>query len=105
MQQLNAKTIGLSEPLFILFFVFKQRCVSDIASSAVRSEADLRAVLSIPLHFQQNSRQTVMRSAEEAGFEVLQVISEPSAAVLAYGVGLSNLDEEQYAITYIKFLP
>jgi molecular chaperone DnaK (HSP70) len=45
-----------------------------------------------------------MRSAEEAGFEVLQVISEPSAAVLAYGVGLSNLDEEQYVISIYKFL-
>lgn len=77
------------------FLVLKQSYISDIASSAVRSETDLRAVLAIPLHFQQNSRQTVMRSAEEAGFEVLQVISEPSAAVLAYGVGLSNLDEEQ----------
>lgn len=76
--------------------MLRQSYVSDIASSAVHSEGDLRAVLAIPLHFQQNSRQTVMRSAEEAGFEVLQVISEPSAAVLAYGVGLSNLDEEQY---------
>jgi len=76
--------------------VLKQNNISDIASSAVQSEADLRAVLAIPVHFQQNSRQTVMRSAEEAGFEVLQVISEPSAAVLAYGVGLSNLYEEQY---------
>jgi molecular chaperone DnaK (HSP70) len=43
-----------------------------------------------------------MRSAEEAGFEVLQVISEPSAAVLAYGVGLSNLDEEQYVVCIYK---
>ena len=76
--------------------MLKQSNISDIASSAVQSEADLRAVLAIPVHFQQNSRQTVMRSAEEAGFEVLQVISEPSAAVLAYGVGLSNLYEEQY---------
>ncbi|XP_021923589.1 heat shock 70 kDa protein 14-like isoform X2 [Zootermopsis nevadensis] len=78
--------------------IFKK--MYDIASSAVRSEADLRAVLAIPLHFQQNSRQTVMRSAEEAGFEVLQVISEPSAAVLAYGVGLSNLDEEHHCLVY-----
>jgi molecular chaperone DnaK (HSP70) len=83
--------------------VLKQRHVSDIASSVLRSEADLRAVLTIPLHFHQNSRQTVMRSAEEAGFEVLQVISEPSATVLAYGVGLSSLDEEQYVVTYSKF--
>jgi molecular chaperone DnaK (HSP70) len=41
-----------------------------------------------------------MRSAEEAGFEVLQVISEPSAAVLAYGVGLSNLYEEHHCLVY-----
>lgn len=78
--------------------------VLDIASSALRSEADLRAVLTIPLHFHQNSRQTVMRSAEEAGFEVLQVISEPSATVLAYGVGQSSLDEEQYVFSMFKVL-
>ncbi|PSN38263.1 Heat shock 70 kDa protein 14 [Blattella germanica] len=72
----------------------------EIASSALRSESDLRAVLSVPSYYQQNSRQLMMRSAEEAGFEVHQVISEPSAAVLAYGVGLTNMDEEHYCLVY-----
>ncbi|XP_069703029.1 heat shock 70 kDa protein 14-like [Periplaneta americana] len=71
----------------------------DIANSALRSEDELHAVLTVPLHFQQSSRQTLMRSAEEAGFEVLQVISEPSATVLAYGVG-SNIEEEHHCLVY-----
>nr|CAD7589729.1 unnamed protein product [Timema genevievae] len=40
-----------------------------------------------------------MRSAEEAGFDVLQVVSEPSAAVLAYGIGLQD-EEELFCLVY-----
>nr|CAD7446869.1 unnamed protein product [Timema bartmani] len=70
-----------------------------IANSSARSESELRAVLCVPLYFNQTSRQTVMRSAEEAGFDVLQVVSEPSAAVLAYGIGLQD-EEELFCLVY-----
>ncbi|XP_063238809.1 heat shock 70 kDa protein 14-like [Bacillus rossius redtenbacheri] len=71
-----------------------------IASSTARPEADLRAVLCVPLQFPQASRQAVMRAAEEAGFDVLQVVSEPSAAALAYGVGLQDAEEESHCLVY-----
>ncbi|KAJ9577007.1 hypothetical protein L9F63_006444 [Diploptera punctata] len=94
----NGDKINCFTPEEVAVCIFKK--MYEIASSALRSETDLRVVLSVPLYFQQNSRQLIMRSAEEAGFEVLQVISEPSAAVLAYGVGLTNLDEEHVCLVY-----
>ncbi|KAJ8877843.1 hypothetical protein PR048_022302 [Dryococelus australis] len=85
-------------PEDVAISIFKK--LYGIASSAVRAENDLRAVLCVPLHFSQASRQVVMRAAEEAGFDVLQVMSEPSAAVLASGVGLLDPEQESMCLVY-----
>lgn len=58
-----------------------------IASHSVLTDGELQAVLAAPLHWSQSSRQRMMTAAELAGFTVLQVVSEPAAALLAYGVG------------------
>ncbi|MBI5546161.1 MAG: Hsp70 family protein [Deltaproteobacteria bacterium] len=47
----------------------------------------LRAVLSVPLDFTEAQRQAVQRAASMAGLEVLELIGEPIAALLAYGLG------------------
>ncbi|XP_063821896.1 heat shock 70 kDa protein 14 [Ostrinia nubilalis] len=57
-----------------------------IASHSMRSEGDLKLVLAAPLHWSNESRDRLVKSAELAGFDVLQVISEPAAALLAYNV-------------------
>jgi molecular chaperone DnaK len=46
-----------------------------------------RAVLSVPLAFTDRQRQAVQRAASMAGLEVLELIGEPIAALLAYGLG------------------
>ncbi|KAL0842216.1 hypothetical protein ABMA28_014377 [Loxostege sticticalis] len=63
-----------------------------IASHSMRSEGDLKLVLAAPLHWSNESRDRLVKSAELAGFEVLQVISEPAAALLAYNVEESEED-------------
>lgn len=50
----------------------------------------MKAVLSVPLDFTTAQRKTVWKAAEKAGFNVLQVISEPAAALLAYGIGQAS---------------
>lgn len=57
-----------------------------IASHSMRNEDDLKLVLAAPLNWTNESRDRLVKCAELAGFDVLQVISEPAAALLAYNV-------------------
>lgn len=57
-----------------------------IASHSVGNDGDLKLVLAAPLHWLNNSRERLIKCAELAGFDVLQVISEPAAALLAYNI-------------------
>jgi hypothetical protein len=58
----------------------------------------MKAVVSVPLSFTSEQRQAVWKAAEKARFNILQVISEPAASLLAYGVGQSNKHETLYVI-------
>lgn len=57
-----------------------------IASHAMNNEGDLKLVLAAPLHWSTSSTERLIKCAELAGFDVLQVISEPAAALLAYNI-------------------
>lgn len=57
-----------------------------IASHSVQNEGDLKLVLAAPLHWSSANRERLVKCAELAGFDVLQVISEPAAALLAYNI-------------------
>lgn len=54
-------------------------------------------MLAVPVHFNAASRRAVVAAATEAGFNVLQVISEPTAALLAYEIGFSATDDASAA--------
>jgi molecular chaperone DnaK len=45
-----------------------------------------KAVITVPAHFNDNQRQSTKDAGEIAGFEVMRIINEPTAACLAYGV-------------------
>ncbi|MDD1766406.1 MAG: molecular chaperone DnaK, partial [Candidatus Methanomethyliaceae archaeon] len=45
-----------------------------------------KAVITVPAHFNDNQRQATKDAGEIAGFEVLRIINEPTAACLAYGI-------------------
>ena len=49
-----------------------------------------KAVITVPAYFLQDARQATQAAAEKAGFEVIGIINEPTAAAVAYG-----LNEEQ----------
>lgn len=69
-----------------------------IASHAMSNEGDLKLVLAAPLHWTNSSRERLVKCAELAGFDVLQVISEPAAALLAY-----NLEETTEDINVLVY--
>lgn len=63
-----------------------------------RAEAALgytvsKAVITTPAYFDERARTATRKAAEDAGFDVLRLISEPTAAALAYGLdeGLEGL--------------
>ncbi len=55
-----------------------------------------KAVITVPAHFDENSRKATKDAAFLAGFEVLRLINEPTAAALAYG--LDHAVEGYYVI-------
>lgn len=52
-----------------------------------------KAVITTPAYFDERARTATRKAAEDAGFDVLRLISEPTAAALAYGLdeGLEGL--------------
>ena len=46
-----------------------------------------KAVISAPAYFNNNQRNATKEAGESAGLEILRIVSEPTAAALAYGLG------------------
>lgn len=57
------------------------------ATYAAPENSSLEAVLAVPVHWSQKSRQQYCQAVRDGGFDVLHVITEPSAALLAYQIG------------------
>lgn len=45
-----------------------------------------KAVITVPAHFNDNQRQATKDAGEIAGFQVMRIINEPTAACLAFGI-------------------
>lgn len=57
-----------------------------------------QAVVTVPAYFNDAQRAATKRAGELAGLEVVRILSEPTAAALAYG--LDKLDEHQKVAVY-----
>ncbi len=57
-----------------------------------------KAVITVPAYYNDAQRIATKRAGELAGLEVVRIISEPTAAALAYG--LNKLDESTRAVVY-----
>uniref|UniRef100_A0AAY4DA31 Heat shock 70 kDa protein 14 n=1 Tax=Denticeps clupeoides TaxID=299321 RepID=A0AAY4DA31_9TELE len=60
--------------------------MKETAQSALGSDVT-DAVITVPFEFGEKQKNALRFAAEEAGFNVLRLIHEPSAALLAYGIG------------------
>ncbi|XP_053625650.1 heat shock 70 kDa protein 14 [Plodia interpunctella] len=80
----TSETTQYSDPDNIATKIFAK--LFTIASHSMSNESDLKLVMAAPLYWSNESRNRLVRCAELAGFDVLQVISEPAAALLAYNV-------------------
>ncbi|WP_103339978.1 Hsp70 family protein [Amycolatopsis sp. CA-126428] len=85
----------LGDPRFVLSFRDQEFDATDLSTLVLaklkaQAEAFLgkrvkRAVITVPAYFTHPERTAAITAGRRAGFEVLRVISEPTAAAIAYG--------------------
>ncbi len=73
------------------------RHLKNIAERALEMEVS-RAVITVPAYFNDAQRQATKRAGELAGLTVERILSEPTAAALAYG--LDKLEERKKIAVY-----
>lgn len=57
-----------------------------------------RAVITVPAYFNDAQRQATRDAGKLAGLDVLRIVNEPTAASLAYGLGLQKDEEKTIAV-------
>lgn len=57
-----------------------------------------RAVITVPAYFNDSQRQATRDAGKLAGLDVLRIVNEPTAASLAYGIGLSPEESKTVAV-------
>ncbi len=70
----------------------KRRVEQDLEASVSK------AVITVPAYFNDTQRQATRDAGKLAGLDVLRIVNEPTAASLAYGVGLNNEVDETVAV-------
>ncbi len=57
-----------------------------------------RAVITVPAYFNDSQRQATRDAGKLAGLDVLRIVNEPTAASLAYGLGLDKNEHQNIAV-------
>ena len=57
-----------------------------------------KAVITVPAYFNDAQRQATRDAGKLSGLDVLRIVNEPTAASLAYGLGLAKDDEKTIAV-------
>lgn len=74
------------------------RELKDRAEHALKTPVN-RAVITVPAYFNDSQRQATRDAGKLAGLDVLRIVNEPTAASLAYGIGLDQ-EEEKIIVVY-----
>src|SRR5688500_8159834 len=74
--------------------------ISGMVLSKLKSDAEMRlgqkindAVITVPAYFDDSQRTATKTAGEIAGFNVLRIINEPTAAAIAYGLDRGGKEE------------
>jgi molecular chaperone HscA len=57
-----------------------------------------KAVITVPAYFNDTQRQATRDAGKLAGLDVLRIVNEPTAASLAYGIGLNSTESKTIAV-------
>jgi molecular chaperone HscA len=67
-------------------------------AEATLNEPISKAVITVPAYFNDAQRQATRDAGKLAGLEVLRIVNEPTAASLAYGIGLDKSQKKTIAV-------
>jgi Fe-S protein assembly chaperone HscA len=82
-------------PIDLSAIILKE--LKDRAEHALKTNIK-RAVITVPAYFNDSQRQATRDAGKLAGLDVLRIVNEPTAAALAYGIGLNPEEEKTVAI-------
>jgi molecular chaperone HscA len=71
--------------------------LKDRAEHALKTPVN-RAVITVPAYFNDSQRQATRDAGKLAGLDVLRIVNEPTAASLAYGIGLDRTQTKTIAV-------
>ncbi|OCX53119.1 heat-shock protein Hsp70 [Mucilaginibacter sp. PPCGB 2223] len=71
--------------------------LKDRAEHALKTPVN-RAVITVPAYFNDSQRQATRDAGKLAGLDVLRIVNEPTAASLAYGMGLDPEETKTIAV-------
>lgn len=82
-------------PIELSSFILKElkERAEHILKTSVR-----KAVITVPAYFNDSQRQATRDAGKLAGLDVLRIINEPTAASLAYGLGIQKEEEKIIAV-------
>lgn len=96
-EQLVKIRVGNSfySPIELSSFILKE--LRQRAEMVLNAEVK-KVVITVPAYFNDSQRQATRDAGKLAGLEVLRIINEPTAASLAYGIGLDPQEEKTIAV-------
>ncbi|MFZ1515170.1 MAG: Hsp70 family protein, partial [Saprospiraceae bacterium] len=71
--------------------------LKDEAEQSIGAKIE-KAVITVPAYFNDNQRQATRDAGRLAGLDVLRIVNEPTAASLAFGIGLDRQDVKNIAV-------
>jgi len=87
------RKMGTNYQVTILGKTYTPQQISAFILQKIKKDAETylggtmrKAVITVPAHFDDNQRQATKDAGEIAGFQVMRIINEPTAACLAYGI-------------------
>lgn len=67
-------------------------------AETILGESIGKAVITVPAYFNDSQRQATRDAGKLAGLDVLRIVNEPTAASLAYGIGLNKAEQKTIAV-------
>ncbi|MFY0644000.1 MAG: Fe-S protein assembly chaperone HscA [Bacteroidia bacterium] len=92
--RINVKGKNYS-PIELSSIVLKE--LKKVAENALQEPVS-KVVVTVPAYFNDAQRQATRDAGKLAGLDVLRIINEPTAASLAYGIGLNPQDKKTVAV-------
>ena len=67
-------------------------------AEAALNKSVTKCVITVPAYFNDTQRQATKDAGKLAGLDVLRIVNEPTAASLAYGLGMNQEEEATIAV-------